>query len=69
MLAVGMTQNDYLTSLVGENVNCAGTKIPKFATNHLPSKIQRFSLESIAYAFETATLLVCGGIYVKIINY
>ena len=64
MLTVGITSLDYLITLVGENVICDQTSMPKFAVNDLPSKIQRVYVETIAYSFETSLLLMCGGIYV-----
>jgi len=65
MLTVGISSSDYLITLVGENINCDETSMPKFAVNDLSSKMQLIDSETIAYSFETSLLLMCGGMHVN----
>lgn len=51
-------------NLVGPNMNCPSSTIPSLAnisTSMFPAAMTQIKYHSLAYAFDTSTLVACGG--------
>ncbi len=67
MVAISLSQKDTLIEVVSDQIICstAANSVPKLESLSFPfpptSNVIKFVGESIAYSFDTSTLLVYGG--------
>ncbi len=73
MVAISLSQKDTVIEVVSDQIICstAANSVPKLESLSFPfpsmstststSNVVKFVGESIAYSFDTSTLLVCGG--------